>query len=100
MPHISSKLLLSLGERTTAARRLLEKLSWFRHKDPTEDGLAFWRERILFSVLAAGTGLSLIALIPAVYMAFSEGLWLLAILDVCAALASGCLLIVPIFQSV
>ena len=82
----------SLVKSTTWAKRLLEKLSCFHHQDPAEDGLAFWRERILFSVLAAGTGLSLIALIPSVYMPFSEGLWLLAILDVCAVLGSACLL--------
>ena len=64
----------------------------FQHQDPTEDGLAFWRERILFSVLATGTGLSLIALVPAVYMAFKEGLWLLAILDVFAAIGFACML--------
>ena len=82
-----------MGKSTALAKRLLKKLSCFQHQDPAEDGLAFWRERILFSVLAAGTGLSLIALIPAVYMAFSEGLWLLAILDVCAVLVVACLLI-------
>jgi PAS domain S-box-containing protein len=71
---------------------LYEKLSTFHHQEPGSDGLALWRERILFSVLAAGTGLSLIALIPAVYMAFSEGIWLLAILDVCAVLTSASLL--------
>ena len=54
--------------------------------------MAFWRERILFSVLATGTGLSLIALVPAVYMAFKEGLWLLAILDVFAAIGFAYLL--------
>jgi len=75
------------------AKGFLGRLSRFQYQDPADDGLAFWRERILFSVMAAGTGLSLIALIPAVFMAFSEGLWLLAVLDVCAVLASACLLI-------
>jgi len=92
MHHGLVRLRLSLGERAALAKTLLEKLSRFHHQDPSGDGLAFWRERILFSVLAAGTGLSLIALIPAVYMAFSEGLWLLAVLDVCAVLTSACLL--------
>jgi PAS domain S-box-containing protein len=92
MHHGLGKLHLSLGQSSAWANRLLEKLSRFHPQDPSGDGLAFWRERILFSVLAAGTGLSLIALIPAVFMAFSEGLWLLAILDVCAVLMSASLL--------
>lgn len=90
MSHPLSK--SGLGRWAALAERLFQKLSRFHHQDPAGDGLVFWRERILFSVLAAGTGLSLIALIPAVHMAFSEGLWLLAILDVGAVLMSACLL--------
>jgi PAS domain S-box-containing protein len=92
MPNIGSKLSSSLRKWAALAKRLLWPQSPFQHLDPAEDGLAFWRERILFSVLATGTGLSLIALVPALYMAFSEGLWLLVILDSCAVLGSACLL--------
>ena len=76
-----------------AAGKLFESLSCSCHQDPTQDGLAYWRERILHSVLAAGTGLSLIALVPAVYMAFSEGLWPLAVVDIFAFIAIACLLV-------
>jgi two-component system cell cycle sensor histidine kinase/response regulator CckA len=65
----------------------------FQHQDPTEDGLVYWRERILFSVLAAGTGLCSVALIPAIYMALNEGLWLLAIIDFSAVYIGVSLLI-------
>jgi PAS domain S-box-containing protein len=60
---------------------------------PTKDGLEYWRERILFSVLASGTGFAVIALAPALYMALGEGLWLLVIFDALAFLACGSLLV-------
>lgn len=69
------------------------KTSLFQHHDPTEDGLGYWRERILFSVLATGTGLCAIALIPAMYIALNEGLWLLAIIDFSAVFIGASLLI-------
>jgi len=84
---------MSLRKWTAAAEKFFESLSCSCHHDPAQDGLAYWRERILHSVLAAGTGLSLIALVPAVYMAFSEGLWLLAVVDIFAFLACACLLV-------
>lgn len=92
MPDILSKIYLGFEKCSTFVERRLRNWSPFEHQDPTEDGLAYWRERILFSVLATGTGLSLIALVPAVYMAFSEGLWLLAMVDVCALLMNTLLL--------
>jgi len=72
---------------------LITKKPFFKHQDPTEDGLVYWRERILLSVLAAGTGLSAIALIPAIYMALNEGLWLLAIIDFSAVIINASLLV-------
>jgi len=84
---------MNLRKWTAAAGKFFESLSCSCHHDPAQDGLAYWRERILHSVLAAGTGLSLIALVPAVYMAFSEGLWLLAVVDIFAFLACACLLV-------
>jgi PAS domain S-box-containing protein len=83
---------MTLRDWHAAAGRFLRSLSCPCPQDPARDGLAYWRERILLSVLAAGTGLSLIALIPAIYMAFSEGLWLLAVLDVGAAAVGAGLL--------
>ena len=84
---------MNLRKWTAAAGKFFESLACSCHQDPAQDGLAYWRERILHSVLAAGTGLSLIALVPAVYMAFSEGLWLLAVVDIVAFLACACLLV-------
>jgi len=60
--------------------------------DPATDGLTFWRERILFAVLAASTCFCLIALVPALYMAIGEGLWLLALFDIIAFLGCSSLL--------
>jgi two-component system, cell cycle sensor histidine kinase and response regulator CckA len=92
MSHFS-KLIRSYFERWagTVIGSLVEK-THFQQSDPAEDGLFFWRERILFSVLTAGTGLSSIALVPAIYMAFSEGLWLLVVIDLCALLINTSLL--------
>jgi two-component system, cell cycle sensor histidine kinase and response regulator CckA len=53
----------------------------YKHKDPKSDGLWYWRERILFWALAGGTGLSILALMPALYMAFIEARWSLLIAD-------------------
>jgi PAS domain S-box-containing protein len=78
---------------TGAAARFLGSLFCSCHQDPEQDGLVYWRERILHSALAAGTGLSLVAFGPALYMAFSEGLWLLAIVDVFAFIGCAGLLV-------
>jgi two-component system cell cycle sensor histidine kinase/response regulator CckA len=66
-----------------------------RYHDPDNDGLNFWRERILFSVLTAGAGLSLVALLPALSLAVREGLLTLAFFDVFLLLVSLSLLILP-----
>lgn len=66
-----------------------------RYHDPDNDGLNFWRERILFSVLTAGAGLSIMALLPAVSLAVREGLLTLAFFDVFLLLVSLSLLILP-----
>ena len=76
-----------------AARRFFDGLFCSCHQDSAQDGLVYWRERILHSALAAGTGLSLVAFGPALYMAFSEGLWLLAIVDVFAFIGCAGLLV-------
>lgn len=53
----------------------------YKSKDPKSDGLSYWRERILFWALAGGTGLSILALMPALHMAFLEARWNLLIAD-------------------
>ena len=83
---------MALRKFAGAAKRFFKRLYLPCHQDPTLDGLAYWRERILHSVLAVGGGLSLFALSPALYMALSEGLWLLFAVDICAFLACASLL--------
>ena len=60
--------------------------------DPARDGLTYWRERILFAILAVSACFCLIALAPALYMAIGEGLWLLTVIDIVASLGCGSLL--------
>lgn len=84
---------MNLRNWFAAVNKFFESLSCSCHQNLAQDGLSCWRERILHSVLAAGTGLSLIALVPAVYMAFSEGLWLLVVVDSCAFLTITFLLV-------
>jgi PAS domain S-box-containing protein len=67
--------------------------SSFPGAGPVKDGLSYWRERILFSILAASSALSLIALVPALRMAFQEELWLLAAANAGALLISVVLLV-------
>ena len=81
-----------LRKFSSGAGRLYQRLYLPCHQNPTLDGLAYWRERILHSVLAVGGGLSLFALAPALYMALSEGLWLLFGVDICAFMACASLL--------
>jgi PAS domain S-box-containing protein len=83
---INNKFLRSLLERTG-------ERSIFIYEDPFEDGLSYWRERILLSVLAGGTVLSLLALIPAVYMTWTEKRWMLLLADLFAFTLAGCLLV-------
>ena len=92
LQYISLRARSNFKKWITAVINLKMKKPVFQHQDPTEDGLVYWRERILFSVLAAGTGLSAIALIPAIYMALHEGLWLLAIIDIGAVFINASLL--------
>ena len=94
MLKIFEKLRRALGPWSAAAEKFFNEKSFFRYQDPSRDGLAYWRERILFSVLLFGTAFCLIALLPALYMAISEGLWLLAIFDVFAFLIGGGLLVI------
>lgn len=56
------------------------------HHDMADRGLAFWRERIPKSLLISGLGLSIFAYLPAMRLAFEEGLWDLALVDSCAYL--------------
>jgi len=68
-------------ERAVIDQRLPFMNTLFRYKDPNQNGLKYWRERLVFSALAAGIGLSLVALVPAVRMAINEKLWTLLVFD-------------------
>ena len=69
-------------------RRVIDKvMSVLSLNQSTEDmDLPFWRERILRSILISGLGLSLLAYLPALRVAFQEDLWDLALVDSCAYL--------------
>jgi two-component system, cell cycle sensor histidine kinase and response regulator CckA len=65
----------------------------FLYPDADKDDLNYWRERIVLAVLAAGGGLSVVALAPAVYLALTRGLWLLLVVDFSAFLITVTLLV-------
>ncbi len=60
-----------------------------------KDGLIYWRERILYAILAGGVALGLFALAPSLVMAIKEKLWHLAILNIVAYLCAVGLLVLP-----
>ncbi len=60
-----------------------------------KDGLIYWRERILYAILAGGVALGLFALVPAVVMAIKEKLWALVVLDTMVYLCAVGLLVLP-----
>jgi two-component system, cell cycle sensor histidine kinase and response regulator CckA len=86
MPFFFKKLHPIIARLNDSANTFVSKR--FSRGEPgmVKDGLAYWRERILFSVLASGTGLAFIALAPAFYMGISEGLWALVVFDILAFL--------------
>lgn len=53
----------------------------FLYPNSTNDALNYWRERIIFAMLASGTGFSLLALVPSIYLALGRKLWILLIAD-------------------
>ena len=60
-----------------------------------KDGLIYWRERILYAILAGGVALGLFALVPAVLMAIKEKLWALVVLDTMVYLCAVGFLVLP-----
>jgi PAS domain S-box-containing protein len=67
----------------------------FTYPDPDQEGLRYWRERILWTALASGWALSFIALLPAAFMAVNERRWVLLGADIAALLVIGSLLLLP-----
>ena len=45
------------------------------------DGLNYWRARILFSIVATGAGISFLALVPGIYLALTTKRWFLLVAD-------------------
>ena len=60
-----------------------------------KDGLIYWRERILYAILAGGVALGIFALVPAVVMAIKERLWALVVLDIMVYLCAVGFLVLP-----
>jgi|GEM_PF-2000833 len=73
----------SLKQVARVFQAFLEKLDrWTRPKDHTpQDGLIYWQERMIFSILLTGVILGLAAYIPSVQLLIKEGKWLVVALD-------------------
>ena len=89
---------LALGEKSKAIELLsgLFRLSLGKPDSPQhpapQENIEYWRERILFAVISAGTMLSLLAFVPGVLLALQERLWLPVVLD-CGILGCGLILL-------
>ena len=46
-----------------------------------KDGIAYWQERVLLSLLLSASALGFVAYIPSVYLAIKESLWFVAVAD-------------------
>jgi PAS domain S-box-containing protein len=68
-------------------KRLLPLYVW------TSDPLTFWRERILFFICFIAAVFGPIALIPSLLLAYSEGLWIVILVDSLAYMAAVTILI-------
>ena len=68
-------------------KRLLPSYVW------TSDPLTFWRERILFLICFIATVFGPIALVPSLRLAYSEGLWIIILIDCVAYMAVVTILI-------
>ena len=68
-------------------KRLLPSYVW------TSDPLTFWRERILFLICFITAVFGPIALVPSLLLAYSEGLWIVILVDSVAYMAAVTILI-------
>jgi PAS domain S-box-containing protein len=83
---------ISYREKFAAAwsaqeKRLLPSYVW------TSDPLTFWRERILFLICFIAAMFGPFALVPSLLLAYSEGLWIVIIVDSLAYMAAVTILI-------
>jgi len=60
-----------------------------------EDGLVYWRARILTALIATGLVFGLLGFIPLAFLVIKEGLWQLALIDVGAWIVGLSLLVAP-----
>ena len=72
---------------STLEKRLLPSYVW------TSDPLTFWRERILFLICFITAVFGPIALVPSILLAYSEGLWIVILIDCVAYMAAVAILI-------
>ena len=94
MPDVSPTYFLSRnGGFQGFLGRVRQRIN-LHHSDPSLDGLTYWRERILAAALTAGGGLSLLAMVPAIFLAFTRQLWILLLSDGLALALLGFLLFV------
>ena len=68
-------------------KRLLPSYVW------TSNPLTFWRERILFIICFIAAVFGPIALVPSLLLAYSEGLWIVILIDAVAYMAAVTILI-------
>ena len=68
-------------------KRLMPSYVW------TSDPLTFWRERILFLICFIAVVFGPIALVPSLLLAYSEGLWIVILIDSVAYMAAVTILI-------
>jgi PAS domain S-box-containing protein len=81
--------------RKTAPAALIVALrekTFLNGADPRNEDLAYWRERILSTILAGGLALTVLAVIPAVFMSLTEGRWQLLAVDLAAFTLAALLL--------
>lgn len=64
------KIIKSYIKKKTTPARLLPK-----------DGIRYWQEKVLLTILMASVFLGFFTWLPSVYLAIKEGLWLIAIVD-------------------
>src|SRR6056297_1023239 len=83
--HTTGKLICmaSLKQVRRIFQALLETLDrWTRPKDHApEDGLIYWQERIVWSILLTGLIFGIFAYVPSVRLCIKEGRWLVALFD-------------------
>ncbi len=61
-------------------KRLIKKYTIPEHLNP-QDGIHYWQERVLLTLLTAASILGFLTWIPSVYLSVKESLWVVAVAD-------------------